>query len=118
MIQKLKDQLKETHEELDQSKQELQSKEEQVQAVRQEVSSVWVSTVLYTFFLLYHLCWSFQLREYARIKYTYTCTSIVQILSGKKNLFWYNLMYLVCYIILMSSLNKVRNKLQTTVSLE
>lgn len=37
MIQKLKDQLKETHEELDQSKQELQSKEEQVQAVRQEV---------------------------------------------------------------------------------
>lgn len=42
MIQKLKDQLKETHEELDQSKQELQSKEEQVQAVRQEVSSVWV----------------------------------------------------------------------------
>lgn len=104
MIQKLKDQLKETHEELDQSKQELQSKEEQVQAVRQEVSSVWVSAVLYTFFL-YHSCWSFQLREYA--------TSIVQILSGKKNLFWYNLMYLVCYIILMSSLNKVRNKLQT-----
>lgn len=82
MIQKLKDQLKETHEELDQSKQELQSKEEQVQAVRQEVSSVWVSAVLYLFFL-YHSCWSFQLREYARIKYTYTCTSIVQILSGK-----------------------------------
>lgn len=65
MIQKLKDQLKETHEELDQSKQELQSKEEQVQAVRQEVSSVW-----------YHSFWSSQLRK---IKIKYTCTSIAQI---------------------------------------
>lgn len=54
MIQKLKDQLKETHEELDQSKQELQSKEEQVQAVRQEVSGVWVSADLYTFFYIIH----------------------------------------------------------------
>lgn len=51
MIQKLKDQLKETHEELDQSKQELQSKEEQVQAVRQEVSSVWATAVLYAFLI-------------------------------------------------------------------
>lgn len=48
MIQKLKNQLKETHEELDQSKQELQSKEEQVQAVRQEVSRVWVFADLYS----------------------------------------------------------------------
>lgn len=54
MIQKLKDQLKETHEELDQSKQELQSKEEQVQAVRQEVSSVWATAVLYSFFNIIH----------------------------------------------------------------
>lgn len=37
MIQKLKKQLQETHEDLEQSKQELWNKEEQVQAVKQEV---------------------------------------------------------------------------------
>jgi hypothetical protein len=37
MIEKLKKQLQETHEDLEQSKQELWSKEEQVQAVKQEV---------------------------------------------------------------------------------
>lgn len=78
MIQKLKDQLKETHEELDQSKQELQSKEEQVQAVRQEVSSVWVSAVLYTFFISFMLKLSTE-RIYQNQIYIYmyiNCTNL------------------------------------------